>query len=285
MGKACNSSVGSRSTSALWISKTDSESRTPRGAASVGILRNRAAFDEARHLLGKPPGTMQKHLAFMCLPSVLISLGGCGEARSNPVGGAFGQGLQVSPDASVTTATYAISGPNGFARTGIVRVGDSADVPVMVSPLPVGRGYRLDLSATASDGVIGCTGRTNFDVADSSATLTLIVHLECAVPSGGVDLQTKVNLCPVLDGLSASPLALRLGGVSSLSMAGHDSDNGPARLAYSWSVNGVSLPRQTRPTLSFACSSVGEVTIAATVSDGDPDPTCADSSSVKVSCE
>lgn len=231
---------------------------------------------------------MQRLFALVCLPWALIGLSGCGEAHSNPVGGSVGhgQGLQVSPDASVTSATYTISGPNGFARTGTVRVGDSPDVPVVISPpLPIGRGYKLDLSAAASDGVIVCKGSTTFDVADSSATPTLIVHLECTAPSGSANLQTKANICPVLEGLNASPLNLKLGGVSSLSMAAHDSDNGPALLAYSWAVNGVRLPRQTAPTLSVACSSLGEVTIAATVSDGDPNPTCAGSSSVKVSCE
>jgi hypothetical protein len=111
------------------------------------------------------------------------------------------------------------------------------------------------------------------------------VHLECAVPTGNVGLHATLNVCPVLDELSASPLALRLGGVSSLVAAAHDSDNGPALLAYSWAVNGVRVPRHTAPTLSFACSSVGVVTIVMSVSDGDPDPACADSSSVLVSCE
>jgi hypothetical protein len=200
-------------------------------------------------------------------------------------GVSLGYGLQVWPNGSVTTATYTISGPNGFASAGTVAVGDSADVPVVVSHLPVGHGYELDLGALASDGVTVCDGTKTFDVTDSSATLTLLVHLECAVPKGELEIQATFNTCPVLDGLTASPTSLMLGGVSSLEVTAHDSDHGPAALAYSWAVNGVKLPRQIAPALSFACSSLGAVTIAATVSDGDPKPTCVDVSNATVSCE
>jgi len=200
-------------------------------------------------------------------------------------GGSVGQGLQVTPDASVSTATYAVSGPNGFASAGIVLVGDSADVPVTLSHLPVGEGYELDLSGTASDGITVCEGSTIFDVTDSAATLTLVVHLSCAVPSGDVDVQATLNVCPVIDGLDASPMTLVLGGVSSLRVTAHDSDNQPAALSYSWTVNGVRLAHQVGPALSFACSSAGDVTILAGVSDGDPDPACADKSGVKVTCQ
>ena len=227
---------------------------------------------------------MQRHLALVGLSSLVLGLvAACGESRPITGGGSSGQGLQVSPTATVSTATYTISGPNGFASAGTVPVGDSPDVPVTLSHLPVGQGYQLDLSATASDGVIVCTGSTTFDVVDNNATFTLIVHLTCAVPSGNADVQGTVNVCPVLEGLSASPLALRLGGISRLSVAAHDSDNGPATLSYSWAVNGVKLPTQTASTLSFACTSLGSVTIAASVLDGDP--SCSESSSVQVSCE
>jgi hypothetical protein len=226
---------------------------------------------------------MQNHFALHSL--LVIGFLGCGEARPNPVGGAAGQGLQVSPDATVTAATYTLTGPNGFASAGTVPVGDSPDVPVTLSHLPVGQGYVLELSATASDGVIVCEGSTTFDVVDSNATNTPVVHLECAVPSGSADMQTTLNVCPVLDGLDASPLFVRLGGVSRSTVTAHDADNGPLALGYSWAVNGVKLPSQTAPALNFACTSLGEVTIATTVSDGDPSPACTVSSSVRVTCE
>jgi hypothetical protein len=208
-------------------------------------------------------------------------LASCGASPSDSGGGELAQGLQVSPSATVTQATYTITGPNGFASAGTVPVGESPDVPVVVSNLPVGTGYVIELHATASDGVIVCTGSFGFDVPTANATLNLIVHLTCAVPSGDVEAEAVINICPVLDGLTASPLALRPGGVSSLFVDAHDSDQGPTPLAYSWFVNGIKLSQQTLPALGFACSSLGPVTIAASVSDGQ----CSDGESVQVSCE
>ncbi len=227
---------------------------------------------------------MQKQFALLCLPPLLLALNACGDARQNAQGGSIDYGLQVSPDASVTTATYTISGPNDFASAGTVPVGDSPDVPVVVSHLPVGQGYQLDLHAVASDHVTVCDGSTTFAVVDALATLNLLVHLECVVPTGDANLQATLNTCPVLDGLTALPTSLQIGGISALTVTAHDPDSGPSALAYSWAVEGIKLPR-TASTLSFTCSSAGEVTLSASVSDGDPDPACADSSSVKVSCE
>jgi hypothetical protein len=228
---------------------------------------------------------MQNNFAIIVLTSLLIGLAGCGEGGSNPGGGSvgWGQGLRVSPDASVTTANYTVSGPSGLARSGTVAVGDSPDVPVVLSPLPVARGYELELSATASDGVTTCGGSTTFDVTNSTATNTVVVHLECAAKGGNARVRTSTNVCPVLEGLSASPLALSVGGAAKLQVAASDSNNGPAGLVYAWAVNGVRLSRQNASTLSYTCTALGQVTISATVSDGDPK--CTESASVQVSCE
>jgi hypothetical protein len=223
--------------------------------------------------------------AWILLPALLATLGACSEAGGGREGGAFGQGLQVSPDATLSSASYTIEGPNGFASAGTVEVGSSPDVPVVVSHLPVGAGYLVSISAVASDGATVCEGNTTFDVSDSSAVFTVIVHLECAIPAGSISVEGVLNLCPVLDSLDASPMDLKLGGVARLTLSAHDSDTGPLPLRYGWSVNGIKLTQQTATLLSFACSSVGQVTIAATVSDGDPNPACADTSAVKVNCQ
>lgn len=232
---------------------------------------------------------MAHHVALLSA-ALLLGLTACGQGgnptrSSSPSGGSLDQGLQVSPDASVTTATYAVSGPNGFASAGTIPVGDSPDVPVTLSGLPVGQGYQIDVSGTASDGVTVCDGTATFDVVEGAASLTVIVHLSCAVPTGDVVIEATLNICPVVDGLSAAPTTLNIGGVSSLSVVAHDSDAAPAAISYSWAVNGVKLPRQTSPLLTFACSSHGDVLLSASVSDGDATPGCPASSSVKVTCE
>ena len=196
--------------------------------------------------------------------------------------GAVGLALEVSPGGSVTNATYTISGPNGFESAGTVSVGDSADVPVTVSHLPLGAGYEMDVTATASDGVTTCDGTATFDVTDSVSS-TVVVHLVCAVPSGDIQVTGTVNVCPVVDSLGASPDEVVVGGIISLTSSAHDSDNGPGPLTYSWTANGAPL-KQHVPNLNFACSSVGSVALKVTASDGDPDPSCADSLTINLRC-
>jgi hypothetical protein len=228
---------------------------------------------------------MQGNFPLVCLPFLLVGLAGCGHGQ--PSGGdhdgELGQGLVISPGVTVSSATYTISGPNGFASAGSVVIGDSPDVSVVVSQLPVGQGYELVVSGTASDGVTVCDGTATFDVTSPGATLTLVVHLECAVPTGNVSLSADVNICPVIDDFSASPLNLKVGGVATLSVTAHDVDSAPSPLAYSWTVNGVTLPNKIAPSLSFTCTSLGVVTLGARVSDGDT--ACIGTATVNVSCE
>jgi len=226
---------------------------------------------------------MQGNLARFCLPFLLLAAASCSQGQPSPNGGEYGQGLELGPGVTVSSANYTISGPNGFTSGGTVPIGDSADISVVVSNLPVGMGYELIVSGTASDGLTVCDGTATFDVATANSTVTVPVHLECAVPSGDVALTGTVNICPVIDDLSAAPVNLLVGGVASLSVSAHDSDSGPAALSYRWMLNGIPIAGKTAPNLAFTCTKLGQVTIAALVSDGDPK--CIDSSSVKVSCE
>jgi len=229
---------------------------------------------------------MQGNPALVCLPLLLLGLASCGQANPSspaPGGGELGQGLVIAPGVTIGTANYAISGPNGFTSAGTVAIGESPDVSVVVSQIPVGQDYELVVSGTASDGVTVCDGTATFDVTAPTPSLTLTVHLECAVPTGSVAFEAPVNICPVIEDLTATPVNLALGGVASLSVVAHDSDSGPAALAYSWTLNAVTLPNKITPTLAFTCSSLGEVTVGARVSDGDA--TCIDTATVKVSCE
>lgn len=217
---------------------------------------------------------------------VIASTSACGHSPSTSLnGGSQHQGLQVGPDALVTTATYVVTGPNDFASAGTVPVGESPDVNVTLNSLPVGQGYEVALDATASDGVTQCQGTTQFDVTQPNATVTVTVTLSCAVPVGDVAVEATLNICPQIDGVDAGPTTVAVGGTSVLTMTAHDSDNQPAPLSYGWSVNGARIPRQTTTTLRFVCSSKGDVSVAAIVSDGDPTPGCADTVSTKVSCE
>ncbi len=214
-----------------------------------------------------------------------LSILSCGQASTDGEkgAGAIGLALQVSPGNTVSNATYTISGPNGYTSAGTVAVGDSPDLPVVVQHVPNGIGYEMVVSGTASDGVTHCEGSASFDVANN-ATSTVLVHLVCGVPSGALQINGTFNICPMLDGLSANPNAIRLGGTAALTTTAHDSDNGPAPLSYEWSANGVVL-RTTGPNLTFACSSAGDVAIQVALSDGDSSPGCADHLAVTIRCD
>lgn len=217
-----------------------------------------------------------------------MSIVSCGEAPAagkseREVAGSIGLALQVSPGNTVSTATYTISGSDGYESAGTVAVGDSPDVPVVVQHLPNGIGYEMDVTGTASDGVTTCQGTATFDVANN-ATSTVLVHLVCGVPSGDLQITGTFNICPVLDGLSANPNAIRVGGTAALTTTAHDSDNGPAPLSYEWSANGAIL-KTKGPNLTFACSSPGDVVVQVVLSDGDTSPGCADRLSVNLRCD
>jgi hypothetical protein len=219
-------------------------------------------------------------LLTLCTAMSILSCGQAATEREGP--GAVGLALQVSPGNTLSSATYTISGPNGYASAGTVAVGDSPDVPVVVQHLPNGIGYELQVSGSASDGVTLCEGSATFDVTND-ATSTVLVHLTCGVPSGDVQITGTFNICPMLDGLSANPNAIRVGGTASLTTTAHDSDNGPAQLSYRWSANGAVL-KTTGPNLVLACSSPGDIAIQVALSDGDSSPGCADQLSVSIHC-
>jgi len=209
----------------------------------------------------------------------------CGQASGDGASGARDLlGLQLTPGVSITNAVYTISGPNGFFSAGSVDVGDSADVSVVIGHVPVGSGYELDLTATASDGQTICDGSTLFDVAVDKPSTTVSVHLVCAVPTGDVQVNATLNICPQIDELNASPTDVRVGGVVALTGSAHDTDNGPSPLSYKWSINGVPLKQVLPPILNFVCSSLGTFNFALSASDGDITPGCADTQSVTARC-
>src|SRR6185369_5092494 len=113
------------------------------------------------------------HHAWVFLPALLASLGGCSEAPGDHNdSGSSGQWLNAGPGATLSSASYTIEGPNGFVSAGTVAVGDSPDVPVVLGPLPAGSGYEVMIDATVSDGMTACSGSTTFDVVDGAAVFT-----------------------------------------------------------------------------------------------------------------
>jgi hypothetical protein len=200
--------------------------------------------------------------------------------------GSVGLALTVAPGVTISSASFTISGPNSFSRTGTVDVSQSSSLSFVIGNLPAGSGYSIELDATSSDGNTTCVGTATFTVTAHSTT-AVNVHLTCheAVRTGSVSVNGVLNVCPVADGITANPGDITVGHPVALAVTAHDSDNGPSPLSYQWTAASGAFSNATSATPTFTCSTAGPVTLTVTVSDGDTTPNCADSLSVVVTCE
>src|SRR6185369_4303294 len=80
------------------------------------------------------------------------------------------------------------------------------------------------------------------------------------------------------------PGQVTVGAAIALSAAAHDSDAGPAALAYRWSAGSGTFSDAASSAPTFTCAAPGTVTITVTASDGDATPGCAASGTVDVRC-
>jgi len=224
------------------------------------------------------PNRPNSRIAFVSLAAAALMVG-CGDQRTEGVDVA----LQVSPGVTLSSASYDVLAPDGAVTTGSVAVGGTSDVPVPIGPLPVADGYLLIVSGVASNGTVGCSGSTPFDVTDGAAT-TIVVHLVCAQsPATGQVLVTgSVNICPVIDGVSATPASARIGASMALAAPAHDDDDQPVALSYFWSASSGTLSSASDPAPTLTCTASGTVVVTVTVSDSDP--TCVDQMSFDVTC-
>jgi hypothetical protein len=198
--------------------------------------------------------------------------------------GAVGVALQVGPGVSLTSASYLITGVDGFARAGSVAVGTSADVAVTVGDLPAASGYEITITGVASDDTTACAGSARFDV-KPGASSKVIVHLVCRPHAAGlVEVSGNLNVCPVVDELSASPAEVLVGRALALVASAHDTDEGPTPLSYSWSASSGALSAPAAAETTFTCTAAGPATITVIVSDGDAHASCRGSLTVQVSC-
>jgi hypothetical protein len=217
--------------------------------------------------------------------------GGCGEhAPSNASNDEPGSGsvdlALVQGGVTLTSVSYTIVGPNGFSKSGTINVASSSTVSAIIGGLPAGNGYSITLAATGTDGTTICGGSATFSV--TAQTIAMVtVNLECheSPRTGSVGVTGKLNICPVVDGVSANPADVAVGFPVALAIAAHDSDSGPLPLAYSWTATSGSFSNPTSATPTFVCSQPGPVTLTATASDGDPAPGCASTMSFVVTCE
>ena len=232
-------------------------------------------------------------IATLALVSCGYTLMGCSgmDAASGPAqetsdsAGSIGLSLQLSSGATIDSASYTIVGPNGFTKTGAIDVSTSSTLTATIGGLPAGTGYSITLSATSTDGNTSCVGSASFDVqARKTAAVTVALTCKEAGRTGSVQVNGKLNVCPVIDSLSANPAEVQVGGKVALSATAHDSDAGPNALSYSWTTTAGTLSSPSDQNPVFTCTTAGIATISLTVADGDPATSCPDTLSAQINC-
>jgi acid phosphatase len=204
---------------------------------------------------------------------------------SNGSQGDIGLALQIGGGATLNTVTYQITGPNGFARSGNIDVSTSTTISATIGGIPAGTGYTIALTGTSTDGGTMCSGSAGFDVT-AGKTTQVPVAVACHEPhrTGSVSVNGTVNVCPTIDGVSATPAEAFVGGTIALSGSAHDGDSGPSALTYAWSTSSGKLSDPTSATPTLTCTAAGTATVTLTVSDGDSTPGCADVVTTPVTC-
>jgi hypothetical protein len=198
---------------------------------------------------------------------------GCGGSGtlgdgSNVAGaGSIHVALQLANGTTVSTASYTITGPGGFAKSGSLNVANSGSISGVIGGLPAGDGYSITLSATTTDGSTSCAGSASFSVT-AGGTSTVVVHLACheAAKTGSVMVQGVLNICPNIDSVSSNP---PVGNTIAIASSSSDPDAGPQALSYHWTTSSGTLSDATSANPTLTCSAPGPVSLTLTASDGD----------------
>lgn len=195
--------------------------------------------------------------------------------------GSLGLQLQTASGATLGSFNYVITGPGGFSRSDAVNIAGSNSLSTLIGGLPVGSGFTVAITASSVDGALACTGSAGFSVL-ARATSVASVHLQCreAARTGGVLINGDLNLCPVIDGLGASPASVSVGNQLTLSATAHDSDAAPKALTYGWAVSSGTLSDATAREPKLTCTVAGDITVTLNVRDGD----CTDTQTAVVTC-
>ena len=203
---------------------------------------------------------------------------------SSDKSGEIGLSLQVA-GLTINSATDTIVGPNAFSKTGTIDLSAATAFSATIGGIPAGTGYSISLSATATDGTTQCAGSATFDVA-ARATTSVSVALDChqAARTGSIGLNGVVNVCPVIDALSANPSQVNVGSSIALAGSAHDSDSGPSPVSYHWSATSGTFNDPTLQNPTFTCTGAGPATITLLASDGDTTPGRADTLTAIVTC-
>jgi hypothetical protein len=142
--------------------------------------------------------------AFVGCVAMGLGLSACGSSADPSSDGADARATAVGnlnvefhlPTGSVSTATYRLTGPNGYSKGSSLDFMGSQVFGFFVANVPAGNGYTLSFNGS-DDGGESCMGMTTFNVTNGQ-TAMVNVDATCIggpyVPSGYGGIETWVNV-------------------------------------------------------------------------------------------
>ncbi len=224
---------------------------------------------------------------FGCSAPMNAPADGTAAASSTPAEktGSIGLQVQVAPGVMLATVSYTLSGPESFHQSGTIDVSNSLTIQALLGGLPAGSGYAASLSGVSTDGSVTCAGSSVPFSVQSDATTAVSVLMACAEPvpnTGAIVVAATPLSCPTIDGLSALPRNVFVGGSLGLAVAARGLNR--SALSYSWTASSGNLTNASSAYATFTCTLAGTPTITVTVSDGSDAPNCFAAQSVTVTC-
>jgi hypothetical protein len=218
--------------------------------------------------------TLLSTLVLLAAPA----LAGCGagpdrgRAGGDPPVGEVALALELTPGVFVTQLHYRISRSGAFVTEGEAL---AEERPVIRVTLAVAPQYRVELSATTSNGV-RCNGTGIFAVTARESTMVR-VPMTCPVVRGETTITPDFRTCPLITAVSATELQGSLG-VFALNVT--TTPPTPTR-AYRWTAEVGILATPAAQRTEFNCPTRGgRLPVAIAVQDGD----CRDNAGVTVDC-
>jgi len=173
----------------------------------------------------------QQPEALLCFDRVQLVFG----SQSEEEVGSIGLNLEAAPGVTLNAVTYTVTG-NGFSKTGTIDTSGAPTVSGTIGGIPAGKKYTISLQASSVESGSSFTGSAQFDVT-AGGTTAVKIHLKGAGArgNGNVSVTGTINVGPVIDEFTVTPLQVFVGKKVSLKAVGSDPDNGPSALSYYWS--------------------------------------------------
>jgi hypothetical protein len=124
-------------------------------------------------------------------------------ASPGPATGSFSAELLLPSGSSIATIGYTLSNTTQV-YSGIAHVESSAVASLVVANVASGSGYELRLSATTTDGAVGCAGKVSGITVAASLSTLVDVNLMCTTICGGRQVAVPDSATGACTGVDAA---------------------------------------------------------------------------------